>query len=168
MTLQKVCYKAVVGSVIIHVQRCVNIVLCGLVHSRVLLLCVHKTKSKTTLKWVFCTLVWICISIILLCACLHVSLCLCIRACVAVGLMPLSPCGNPSPTLPLSIQIMPSVGKCATRHPPRSEWALMASKGTSHAVVWAWPGLSLSPLHLTRTHTYITSKWAVSHILEGC
>lgn len=47
MTLQKVCYKAVVGSVIIHVQRCVNIVLCGLVHSRVLLLCVHKTKSKT-------------------------------------------------------------------------------------------------------------------------
>lgn len=150
MTLQKVCYKAVSGSAIIHVRWCVNAVLCGLVHFSVFPPCVHKTEWRRTF---LCMCVCDGSIILLCCLCLRMSVCLCMRAHVAVGLMPLSPCGNPSPTLPLPIQIMPSVGKCATRQLPRSEWALMASKGTSHAVVWAWPGPSPSPLHLTHTHT---------------
>lgn len=51
----------------------------------------------------------------------------CVRFCRIHA--PLPPCGNPSPTLPLSIQIMPSEEKCATRQP------LVASEGSSHAVV---------------------------------
>lgn len=53
--------------------------------------------------------------------CVSAGVCVSERVCVAVGLIPLSSCGNPSPILPLFILIMPSVGKCATRQPPRSE-----------------------------------------------
>lgn len=123
MTLQKVCYKAVIGSFIIHVRWCVNIVL------RVRASAVHFFHARIQLnkeEHQGISSVRECISVHVMkvsyyhmhvCAFAHVL----VHTCVAVGLMPLSPCGNPSPTLPLSIQIMPSVGKCATRQPPRSE-----------------------------------------------
>lgn len=140
MTLQKVCYKAVTGSVIIHVHRfCV----CG----SCALHCVSSMPAwnekqhwceDSTHQWRYYIITcWP-----------SVSMCIC--ACVSVGLMLLSPCANNSPTLPLSIQIMPTVGGCATHQPPSLPWAPMAS--SKHFTCCC---LSLArSFFQTRTHTH--------------
>lgn len=72
---------------------------------------VRETEWGATPKWVFRAPVWERLEVLYYHARVSACVSVFVHACVALGLMPLSPCSNPSPTLPLPIQVMPSVGE---------------------------------------------------------
>lgn len=84
---------------------------------------------------------------IIVCVCLHVSVF--VHACVSVGLMLLSPCGNPSPTLPLPIQTMPSVGEMCHPSAPLAPCELSWHLRALHMLLF-----ELGQVLLPDTHTH--------------